>query len=295
VVVLDPKGDAADAAVSAVPERRVCTLLDLGRPTCGFNPLAVHAPPDTIADFVVAALRQLFGEGDIRASSDRYLRNAIIAVLACDASASLWDVARLLSVGDDGRAYRESIGRRLLELPQYSEVAAFFAGELGVQLADARAATTAKLDAPANKLARVLNSTSIVGNLTRDPELRASASGTSVCGLRVACNTRRRKAGEGGEGGDWEDRANYFDVTVFGGQAESCARYLNKGRQVAIDGRLEWREWKNADGQHREAVSIVAESVQFLGAPPAATPAESNGAEPVAVGAVADDDGELAF
>src|SRR5205807_1001904 len=103
---------------------------------------------------------------------------------------------------------------------------------------------------------------------------------------------RRRK----GDGGEWEDRPNYFDVTVFGGQAENCARYLNKGRQVAIDGRLEWREWKDADGKHREAVSIVAESVQFLGAPLAAT-SESNGAEPVAVGAAAeaDPDGELAF
>ena len=140
-----------------------------------------------------------------------------------------------------------------------------------------------------------INRALVVGNLTRDPELRASASGTSVCGLRVACNTRRRKPGEAGEGGEWEDRANYFDVTVFGGQAESCARYLNKGREVAIDGRLEWREWQTAEGQHREAVAIVAESVQFLGAPQAATPAESNGAEPVAVGVAADADGELAF
>jgi single-strand DNA-binding protein len=135
-----------------------------------------------------------------------------------------------------------------------------------------------------------INRAIVVGNLTRDPELRGAASGTSVCGLRVACNSRRRK----GDGGEWEDRPNYFDVTVFGGQAESCARYLNKGRQVAIDGRLEWREWESADGHHREAVSIVAESVQFLGAPHAATP-ESNGAEPVAVGAAADADGELAF
>ena len=139
-----------------------------------------------------------------------------------------------------------------------------------------------------------INRALVVGNLTRDPELRAAASGTSVCGLRIACNTRRRK---GGDGNEWEDRPNYFDVTVFGAQAESCARYLNKGRQVAIDGRLEWREWQSAEGQHREAVSIVAESVQFLGAPPTPAPAESNGAEPVAVGAVADADadGELEF
>ena len=82
VIVLDPKGDAADAAVSLVPASRTCTLLDLSRPTCGFNPLAVDAPADVIADYVVAALKNLFTDADIRASSDRYLRNAIIAVLA---------------------------------------------------------------------------------------------------------------------------------------------------------------------------------------------------------------------
>ena len=161
VILLDPKGDAADAALSAVPEDRDCTLLDLRSPTCGFNPLAVTAPPDTVADFVVAALRQLFGEGDIRGSSDRYLRNAIIAVLAGDSGATLWDVARILSVGDDGRAYRAWIARQLLGKPEYAEVATFFGDELATQLSDARAATTAKLDAPANKLARLLNSASI--------------------------------------------------------------------------------------------------------------------------------------
>ena len=76
VIVLDPKGDAAEAAVSLVPVGRTCTLLDLSRPTCGFNPLAVDAPADVIADYVVAALKNLFTDADIRASSDRYLRNA---------------------------------------------------------------------------------------------------------------------------------------------------------------------------------------------------------------------------
>src|SRR6202020_1308334 len=78
VIVLDPKGDAAEAAVSLVPAGRTCTLLDLARPTCGFNPLAVDAPADVIADYVVAALKNLFTNADIRASSDRSLRNAII-------------------------------------------------------------------------------------------------------------------------------------------------------------------------------------------------------------------------
>jgi single-strand DNA-binding protein len=100
----------------------------------------------------------------------------------------------------------------------------------------------------------------VTGNLTRDPELRSLPSGTSVCSLRVACNTRRKDAS-----GEWVDKANYFNVTVWGAQGENCARYLSKGRPVAVDGRLEWREWQTQDGQRRESVDIVADSVQFLG------------------------------
>ena len=105
-----------------------------------------------------------------------------------------------------------------------------------------------------------INRVIITGNLTRDPELRNLQSGTSVCKLRIAVNTRRK-----GAGGEWEDRANYFDVTVWGAQGENCATYLQKGRPVAIDGRLEWREWESQDGGKRQAVEIVADTVQFLG------------------------------
>lgn len=168
VIVLDPKGDAADAAVSLVPEQRTCTLLDFSRPTCGFNPLAVDAPADVIADYVVAALKNLFTDADIRASSDRYLRNAIIAVLAYDRDSTLWDAARLLSVGEEGYAYRSSVGSRVRTLPEFSEISAFFTAELAAQLADARSTTTAKLDAPVNKLARLLNSASIKRVLLND-------------------------------------------------------------------------------------------------------------------------------
>jgi hypothetical protein len=173
VIVLDPKGDAADAAVSLVPFKRTCTLLDFAHPTCGFNPLAVDAPADVIADYVVAALKNLFTDADIRASSDRYLRNAIIAVIAFDRSATLWDAARLLSVGEEGYAYRRTVGSRVRTLPAYKEISAFFTSELTAQLADARSMTTAKLDAPVNKLARLLNSASIKrvllnGSLTVD-------------------------------------------------------------------------------------------------------------------------------
>ena len=161
VIVLDPKGDAAEAAVSLVAPERTCTLLDLSHPTCGFNPLAVDAPADVIADYVVAALKNLFTDADIRASSDRYLRNAIIAVLAYDRAGTLWDAARLLSVGEEGYAYRSSVGARVRTLPEFKEISEFFTAELTAQLADARSTTTAKLDAPVNKLARLLNSPSI--------------------------------------------------------------------------------------------------------------------------------------
>jgi Replication-relaxation len=168
VIVLDPKGDAAEAAVSLVPEGRTCTLLDFSKPTCGFNPLAVDAPADVIADYVVAALKNLFDDGDIRASSDRYLRNAIIAVLAYDRESTLWDAARLLSVGEEGYSYRSRVGARVRALPEFKEISEFFTAELTAQLADARSMTTAKLDAPVNKLARLLNSQSIKRVLLND-------------------------------------------------------------------------------------------------------------------------------
>ncbi len=168
VIVLDPKGDAAEAAVSLVPEGRVCTLLDLSQPTCGFNPLAVDAPADVIADYVVAALKNLFTDADIRASSDRYLRNAIIAVLAHDRESTLWDAARLLSVGEEGYSYRARVGAYVRAMPEFKEISEFFTAELTAQLADARSMTTAKLDAPVNKLARLLNSQSIKRVLLND-------------------------------------------------------------------------------------------------------------------------------
>jgi hypothetical protein len=168
VIVLDPKGDAADAAVSLVPADRTCTFLDFAHPTCGFNPLAVDAPADVIADYVVASLKNLFTDADIRASSDRYLRNAIIAVLAYDRESTLWDAARLLSVGEEGYAYRNAVGARVRTMPEFKEISEFFTAELSAQLADARSTTTAKLDAPVNKLARLLNSPSIKRVLLND-------------------------------------------------------------------------------------------------------------------------------
>jgi single-strand DNA-binding protein len=101
----------------------------------------------------------------------------------------------------------------------------------------------------------------ITGNLTRDPELRSTPGGTSVCKLRVAVNSRRKD----GQSGEWVDKPNYFDVTVWGAQGENCANYLNKGRPVAVEGRLDWREWESREGGKRQSVEIIANSVQFLG------------------------------
>ena len=106
-----------------------------------------------------------------------------------------------------------------------------------------------------------INRVVLVGNLTKDPELRHTPGGTPVCALRIAVNSRRRD-----ESGNWVDKPNYFDVSVFGNQAESAAQYLAKGRPVGVDGRLDWREWDATDGSgKRQAVQIIADTVQFLG------------------------------
>ena len=112
-------------------------------------------------------------------------------------------------------------------------------------------------------MAANINRVVLVGNLTRDPELRHTPSGMAVCSLRIAVNSRRKDQGTG----EWTEKPNYFSVTVWGNQGESCAQYLSKGRPVAIDGRLDWREYQAQDGTKREAIEIVADSVQFLGGP----------------------------
>jgi single-strand DNA-binding protein len=106
-----------------------------------------------------------------------------------------------------------------------------------------------------------LNRVIITGNLTRDPELRNLPSGIAVCNLRVAVNSRRKD----NQTGEWVDKPNYFNVKVWGVQGENCAQYLSKGRPVAIDGRLDWSEWEDQQGNKRQSVDIIADSVQFLG------------------------------
>ena len=106
-----------------------------------------------------------------------------------------------------------------------------------------------------------INRVILTGNLTRDPELRATGGGLAICALRIATNTRRKD----NQTGEWVDKPNYFDVTIFGRQGENAAQYLSKGRPVAVDGRLEWREFTDKDGNNRQAVEIVADNIQFLG------------------------------
>jgi single-strand DNA-binding protein len=108
-----------------------------------------------------------------------------------------------------------------------------------------------------------INRVTLVGHLTADPELHSLPSGDNVCQMRLACNGRRRNT----EGG-YETKPNYFSVRVFGPQSENVHRYLSKGRAVAIDGRLEWREWETPDQQKRQTVAIIAHEVQFLSSSP---------------------------
>ena len=107
-----------------------------------------------------------------------------------------------------------------------------------------------------------INRVVIVGRLTREPELRSLPSGRSVCALRIACNSSRRDSE-----GELQEKPNFFDVDVYGGAAESVASYMHRGSRVGVDGRLEWREWETAEQHKRQAVSIVADTIQFLDSP----------------------------
>ena len=108
-------------------------------------------------------------------------------------------------------------------------------------------------------MAANINRVVLVGNLTRDPELRHTPGGTPVCSLRIAVNSRRRD-----ESGQWTDKPNYFSISVFGNQADALNNHLAKGRRVGVDGRLDWSSWEAQDGTKRSKVEIVAQSVQFL-------------------------------
>ena len=126
-----------------------------------------------------------------------------------------------------------------------------------------------------------INRVVLVGNLTRDPELRTTPNGKSVCTLGLAVNE-----GYKNDSGEWVEKANFFDIVVWGAQAESCSRYLSKGRPVAVDGRLSHRTWEDKDGGKRSKVEVIASTVQFLGSKQdSASSAGSSAGAPVTAGA----------
>lgn len=103
------------------------------------------------------------------------------------------------------------------------------------------------------------NEVLLMGNLTRDPELRFTSNGTGLCKFGLAVN-RKYKAGD-----EWKEEVTYIDITVWGKTAENCAEYLSKGRPVFIEGRLQFSQWETDDGQKRSKLEVVANQVQFLG------------------------------
>jgi single-strand DNA-binding protein len=116
-----------------------------------------------------------------------------------------------------------------------------------------------------------INRVILTGNLTRDPELRSTPSGTSICELGLAVNEREKVAEE------WRDRVNFFNVVVWGAQAENAARYLSKGSRIAVDGRLRYESWET-DGQKRSTVKVVAQAIEYLHSKPEKAEAGTAGA-----------------
>jgi single-strand DNA-binding protein len=141
-------------------------------------------------------------------------------------------------------------------------------------------------------MARGIAHVTLVGNLTRDPELRQTPGGTPVCQLGVAVNSSYKDSS-----GQWVEKPNFFDVVVWGTQGENCARYLAKGRQVAVDGRLEQRSWDAQDGTKRSKVEIIADTVMFIGgqAGEVREPAARGTAKPASDAAAQDDFRDIDF
>jgi len=104
-----------------------------------------------------------------------------------------------------------------------------------------------------------INRVTLVGRLTRDPELKHLPSGSAVLEMGLAVNGRKQDAS-----GQWVDKPNFFDVKVFGNQAEMLSQHLAKGRRIGVDGRLDWSSWESQDGGKRSKVEVIAQSVQFL-------------------------------
>jgi single-strand DNA-binding protein len=111
-------------------------------------------------------------------------------------------------------------------------------------------------------MAASYNKVILVGNLTRDPELRYTPSGTAVTEIGLAVNDRRKNAN-----GEWVDETTFVDITLWARQAEVASEYLTKGSNVLIEGRLKLDSWENNEGQKRSKLKVVGERMQMLGAP----------------------------
>ena len=104
-----------------------------------------------------------------------------------------------------------------------------------------------------------INRVNISGNLTRDPEMRATQGGTAILTFGVAVNDRRRNP----QTGEWEDYPNYIDCVVFGNRAEPLSRFLSKGTKVAVEGKLRWSQWER-DGQKRSKIEVIVDELEFM-------------------------------
>lgn len=105
-----------------------------------------------------------------------------------------------------------------------------------------------------------INRVIVSGNLTRDPEVRTTASGNPVMGFGIAVNDRRRNS----QTGEWEDYPNFIDCTMFGARAQSVFRFLSKGSKVAIEGKLRWSQWETNEGQKRSKIEIIVDEIEFM-------------------------------
>ena len=104
-----------------------------------------------------------------------------------------------------------------------------------------------------------INRCILSGNLTRDPELRSTAGGTSVLSFSIAVNDRRKNS----QTGEWEDYPNFVDCAMFGARAEAVGRFLAKGNKVAIEGKLRYSSWEK-DGQRRSKLEVVVDEIEFM-------------------------------
>jgi single-strand DNA-binding protein len=136
-------------------------------------------------------------------------------------------------------------------------------------------------------MAAGVNKVILVGNLGKDPEVRYVQSGNAVCTLRLAVTERRK------DGDQWKDHTEWMDVVTFGKTAENAGQYLQKGRQVYVEGRLQTRQFKDKEGQEKWRTEVVANQVLFLGGgggERGAGPRKSEGGRPAQGGPPPGDD-----